>query len=362
MVSLVTLGDPSTLTGGYLYHQRMAALAAGLDARVEFVSVPKAPFPLPLAAGPLVLRRVAAQRADVLLLDSIAAAYLAPWLPLRRPRIPVVGMLHQPPGGIDHSGLRATLQAALDRWAYRGASRLLVASAALADELADTGFRRARLRVVPPGRDVAPTPAAPPRDLRQGRRIALLSVGNWAARKGLLDLLEAVSRLPEDAATLHLVGERNNEPAYAALVRARLAAPDLGRRVVVHGPLPVAHVAALYAAADVFALASTREPYGTVYGEAMAAGLPVVGYAAGNLPHLVRDGEEGLVVPPGNVAALAAALQRLAQDEPLRSRLGQAAARRAAGFPTWQDSARQLFAELRDVAGVPVRTMTGTDR
>ncbi len=349
MVSLVTLGDPGTLTGGYLYHRRIAALAPRSGARVEFVSVPLAPFPLPAAAGPVVLRRVARQRPDVLLLDSVAAAFLAPWLPARRPRMPVVGMLHQPPGGIDHRPARAAVQAVLDRWAYRSASRLLVASAALADDLAAAGVPPARLRVVPPGRDVAPAPAGSPGDLRLGRRTALLSVGNWVARKGLLDLLEAVSRLPEDAAVLHLVGDCDAEPAYAARVRARLARSDLAGRVVVQGPLPIERVAALYEAADAFVLASSREPYGTVYGEAMAAGLPVVGYAAGNLPHLARDGEEGLVVPPGDVAALAAALRRLADDAALRARLGSAAARRAAAFPTWEDSAARLFAELRAV-------------
>ena len=55
-------------------------------------------------------------------------------------------------------------------------------------------------------------------------------------------------------------------------------------------------MAACYTAADAFVLASSREPYGTVYGEAMAAGLPVVGYAAGNLPHPARHGEEGEMV------------------------------------------------------------------
>ena len=194
-----------------------------------------------------------------------------------------------------------------------------------------------------------PPPGPPPGDLRLGRRAALLSVGNWVARKGLLDLLEAVSRLPDDALTLHLVGDPDAEPAYAARVRARLAAPDLAGRVVVHGPVSVAEVAAFYRAADAFALASSREPYGTVYGEAMAFGLPVVGYAAGNLPHLARDGEEGLVVPPGDVPALAAALRRLADDEGLRTRLGAAAARRAATFPTWEDTAGLLFDELRAV-------------
>jgi glycosyltransferase involved in cell wall biosynthesis len=305
---------------------------------------------VPLAAGPLVLRQLSRQRPDVLLLDSIAAGYLAPWLPARRPRTPVVAMLHQPPGGIDHGAVRRATQAVLDRWAYRGAGRLLAASAALADDLVAAGMSPARLTVVPPGRDVAPSPGASPGDLRAGRRLALLSVGNWVARKGLLDLLEAVSRLPEDSVTLHLVGDPDAEPHYGARVRSRLSAPDLARRVVVHGPLPVTEVAALYAAADAFALASSREPYGTVYGEAMAAGLPVIGYAAGNLPHLARDGEEGLAVPPDDVDALTAALRRIVDDEALRVRMGAAAARRAATFPTWEESAARLFGELRRAA------------
>jgi glycosyltransferase involved in cell wall biosynthesis len=353
MVSLITRGDPATLTGGYLYHRRIADLAPRCGARVRFVSVPAAPFPLGLAAGPWVLRELARQHPDVVLLDSIAAADLGPWLPVRRSRPPVAAILHQPPGGIDHPRARAAAQAVLDRWAYRSATRLLAASAALADDLVAAGLPADRLTVVPPGRDVAPSPGPPPGDLRRGRRAALLSVGNWVARKGLLDLLAAVARLPDDAATLHLVGDPDAEPTFGARVRARLAAPDLAGRVVVHGPLPVAQVAAFYAAADVFALASAREPYGTVYGEAMACGLPVTGYAAGNLPHLARDGEEGLVVPPGDVPALAAALRRLAEDPALRARLGAAAARRAATFPTWEETAARLFGELRALAREP---------
>jgi glycosyltransferase involved in cell wall biosynthesis len=121
----------------------------------------------------------------------------------------------------------------------------------------------------------------------------------------------------------------------------------LAWRVVLHGPLPAAGVAGLYRAADVFALASAGA-YGTVYSEAMAAGKTVVGWSAGNLPHLARHGVEGLVVPPGDRVALAEALKSLALDEPLRRRLS-AAARRAEGFPTWDETAPMLFTELRAV-------------
>jgi glycosyltransferase involved in cell wall biosynthesis len=345
-VSLVTLGDPQTMTGGYLYHRRIAELAPACGARLEFVSFPAWRFPLPVLAGPAVLQAVARRRPDVVLLDSIAAAFVGLWR-AHRLAAPLVGMLHQPPGGIDHGATRTRLQAVLDRRAHRQAARLFVASAALADEMIAGGVSDEMLRVIPPGADVASDIVLPPADLRAGRKAAVLAVGNWVERKGLLELLDAVAALPLESVTLHLVGDTEADPGYAMRVRARIAAPDLVGRVVVHGPRSINEVAGFYRAADVFALASVREPYGTVYGEAMAAGLPVVGWDRGNLPHLARDGVEGLVVAAGDQAALAAALQALAENEPLRRRLATAARRRAATFPTWQETATRLFAELR---------------
>lgn len=345
----MTLGDPGQLTGGYLYHRRMAEAAPRHGARVRFASFPTPPFPLPALAGAVVLREVRAAGAQVLLVDSIAAAFLAPWLAVRRLDVPVAAIVHQPPGGIDHLPPRRLLQARLDMVTYRRAVRLLLASEILASDFA-AAFPTHLLRVVPPGRDVA-VPDGPPLDLRQGRRAAFLSVGNWVPRKGLLSLLEALARLPAEAATLHLVGRDDVDPDYRQRVAARLARPDLTGRVRMHGPLSKERVARLYQSADAFVLASQREPYGTVYGEAMTAGLPVVGWRAGNLPHLAADGGEGLVVPPGDVAALADALARLAVDEPYRRRLGEAARRRAQTFPTWHETAGRLFAELRELVG-----------
>ena len=351
-VALVTVGDPATLTGGYLYHARLAELAPRHGAAITFVSFPKRPFPLARLAAGRVARRLRELAPDAVLLDSIAAAYFAPLPgPGSGPAAPpVVPILHQPPGGIDHGPLRTALQAALDRASYRRAGRLLVASAALAETLAAQGFPRERLRVAAPGRDAAERPGPPPGDLRRGRAAALLCVANWIERKGILPLLEAVAALPEGAATLHLAGDEGAEPRYGARVRARLTRPDLAGRVVRHGRLPRAAVAALYAAADVFVLPSLREPYGTVYGEAMAAGLPVVGWRAGNLPHLATDGAEGRIVEPGSVPALTAALAELAVDEDLRRRLGAAACRRAEGFPTWDQTTALVVATLREAA------------
>jgi glycosyltransferase involved in cell wall biosynthesis len=364
LVSLVTLGDPRRLSGGYLYHRRMAELAPEHGAEVRFVSVPERRFPLAVLDGGSILRQAVRPGAPgpagaapgrgqgpahVVALDSIAAAFLGPWLAFRRLPVPLVASLHQPPGGIDHGPVRRAVQAPLDRLAYRGAALLLVASQALAEQVEAAGLPAARIRVVPPGRDVAAAPGAPAGDLREGRRVALLCVANWIQRKGILETLEALARLDPGTATLHLAGDDRADPGYAAKVRARLDQPDLAGRVVVHGPLPVEAIAALYQAADVFVLPSVREPYGTVWGEAMAAGLPVVGWRAGNLPHLAGD-REALLVPPGDIEGLRRALALLAGDEPLRRRMGEAARRRAGDRPTWRDSAGRFFEALREAA------------
>jgi glycosyltransferase involved in cell wall biosynthesis len=347
-ISLVTLGDPEQLTGGYLYHRRMAKAAPAHGARIRFLSFPEAPFPIPMGWGRTVLHRAAA--ADLVLLDSIATAFAGPWLAVSPAMRPLAIIAHQPPGGIDHGPLRTRLQAGLDRLAYRHAGGVVAASEALANELAASGIPAGRITVVPPGRDVAPAPAAAAPDLRAGRRAALLCVGNWVERKGIVALLDALGRLPAGSATLHLVGRHDADPAYARRVRTRLERPDVAGRVVVHGPVSRAQVAALYRGADVFVLPSTQEPYGTVYGEAMACGLPVVGWRTGNLPHLAADGREGLLLDPGDVDGLAGALRRLADDDGYRRRLAEAARQRAESFPTWAESAAVLFTTLRGLA------------
>ncbi|MDQ3871178.1 MAG: glycosyltransferase family 4 protein, partial [Chloroflexota bacterium] len=350
VLPLITLGDPRRLSGGYLYHLRMAHAAPAHSARIVFVSFPERRFPLAALHGLAVLRRSREHRASAILLDSIAAAFAGPALAMRSLALPLIGVLHQPPGGIDHGTVRSSAQAPLDRLAWRRTDLLITASDHLAEHLAEAGFARSHIRVVPPGRDVAaaaPLGRAP--ELRAGSGTAFLTVANWLPRKGILELLDAFARLPAGTASLHLVGDDAADPPYAARVRERLADPELTGRVVVHGRVAPEEVAAFYRAADVFVLSAFREPYGTVWGEAMALGLPVIGWRAGNLPYLAENEREGLLVDPGDIAGLTRALLRLASDEGLRASLGAAARRRALSRPTWDESAALFFAAIREV-------------
>ncbi len=355
-VTLLTVGDPRRVTGGYLFHWRLAARAPDHDAELRFVSIPDLPLPWATAA-PTWLLAGATRRADVLVLDSIAATAAAPWLGLVRP--PVVGMLHQPPGGIDAPPIQRRFRTPFDQHAYRACKVLMVASDWLAAELVAAGLPGNRLRVVPPGKDLDVAGGDPTGEdrigyndrasLRQGRLIAAVCVANWLPRKGIVELLEAVAALPDEVVTLHLVGDTATPGGYARGVHERIEHADLRDRVVVHGLIHPAAVHQMYQAVDAFVLPSFVEPYGTVWGEAMAAGLPVVGWRAGNLPFLADHGLDGMLVPVGDVQALGDAIESLARDRALRERIGRAARVRAAARPTWDETAERFFAIIREV-------------
>lgn len=346
-LTLVTQGDPAQLSGGYLYHARMAAAAPRHDAQLEFLSIPRRPFPLATLDARTIMGRLKAP--DAVLLDSIVAGVVAPWLGSRTSNPPVVAVIHQQPGGVDYWPLRSAVQARLDLYAYRRVSRLIAASEQLADRLRAAGLPADRIRVVPPGRD--PAEGQPPRpagDLRSGRALAALCISNWTPNKGIHWLLEAIASLPATTVTLHLVGNPSSEPRYARQLRQRLANDDLRGRVVIHGSLPAVEVAGLLQAADVVVHPSAHEAYATVCAEAMAAGVPVIASRVDNLLYLVREGIDGLLTSPGDVRAIASALALLAADSERRSLMGASARSRAMAWPTWAESADRFFGVIRE--------------
>jgi glycosyltransferase involved in cell wall biosynthesis len=180
----------------------------------------------------------------------------------------------------------------------------------------------------------------------------MVSVSNWRRNKGIHLLLRALARLSPEIATLHLVGDTNAEPAYTRRLRAFIARNDLVQRVVVHGSVSAIRVGELLADADLFVQASRHEAYGMAVAEAMAAGLPVIAFRVDNLPYLVRDGVDGMLLPYGDVLALAAAIKRLAEAAEHRGELGRSARSRAMTFPTWADSADRFYGVIKRALSV----------
>ena len=214
-VTLLTVGDPNRVTGGYLFHRRLADRAPDHGADVQFVSIPDLPLPWATVAGPVWLFAPETRNAEVLVLDSIAASAAALWL--GHVRAPIVGMLHQPPGGIDAAQVQRRFRIPFDRRAYRACEILMVASQWLAGELEAGGLPADRIRVVAPGKDLDVAAGGSTgsdgvggidrASLRRDRLMAVVCVANWLPRKGILELLEAIAGMPDVAVTLHLVGD-----------------------------------------------------------------------------------------------------------------------------------------------------------
>lgn len=325
------------ISGGHRYHQHLLAAAESAGFSMGVVR-------------PALRPRLPA--ADVVVIDSLYAWTAA--LAVRRRRRPVtVAIAHQHPGGSDAAGWTRALQSRLDLATYRSCDLIVTPGPILADLLIGVhAIDRRRVAVIEPGCDLPPGEPIPP--LRGERRLGLLNVANWLPNKGVLELLEAVASLPLDEVTLHLAGRTDVAPDYTARVLRRIGASDLVDRVVVAGALEPAGIASLYAAADAFAFPSRVETYGSAAAEALAAGLPVIGWRSPHLSNLVDDGCEGLLVEPGQAGALAAAIHRLAVDDTERAKLAAGARRRGARLPTWSDTTDRFFAALARLVAVPV--------
>ena len=207
----------------------------------------------------------------------------------------------------------------LARPILRRARLVLAASTWLAGEAVRLGAHS--VRVVPTGVDLVPRvgeEAQPPH---------VLFAGRLSPEKGILELLEAAEGMP-----LVVAGDG-----------------PLRRRVPgALGFVSRAELERLYGEAAVVAVPSLREGFGVVCAEAMAYGRPVVASAVGGLTDLVVDGETGILVPPGDVRALRAALERLLADEALRARLGAAARERARRLLSWDSVTAATLAAYTD--------------
>ena len=165
----------------------------------------------------------------------------------------------------------------------------------------------------------------------------VLFVGRLVERKGVAHLIEAIARLGPTGPPLEIVGEGPERPALQALAQ-RLG---VGQRVVFRGKVAPHELQGSYARAAVCVLPSVLDARGDTEGlgvvllEAMNHGTPVIASRVGGIPDIVEDGVSGLLVPPGDPEALAAALRRLRDDPALARQLGEAGRRRLREQFSW---------------------------
>ena len=353
------IDDPARPSGGNTYDRRVCRGLAELGWAVHEHAVP-GPWPRGSEVGHAALARAVRRIPDggVVLLDGLIASTAPEALVPQARRLRQVVLVHMPLG---HRPPDA------EAGAVRAREReVLAAAAAVVTTSAWTRRRLGELYALPGDRIHVAEPGVDSAGLAPGTTAgdALLCVGGVTPAKGHDVLLDALATVADLSWRCACVGSLDRAPAFADRVRRRAWEGELRDRVGFTGPRTGPGLDRAYADADLLVLASHAETYGMVVTEALARGLPVLATDVGGVTEALGCGKDGtrpgLLVPPGDPAALGAALRAWLEDAELRDRLRRAARERRATLRPWAATMSDVVGVLADVASRHGRRRRGS--
>jgi glycosyltransferase involved in cell wall biosynthesis len=332
--------DPGRPSGGNIYDQRACAglAAAGWEVLVATVA---AAWPLPGPGALADLARIisAIPDGETILIDGLIASPAAAQLLPHAGRLRMAVLLHMPLSTAAGTSHDASAERS-ERAVLRAAAGVVVTSEWTRQQvLTRYAIPAGRVHVAWPGVDRVTAPARPVRG-------HLICVGVLGWHKGQDLLVEALAELADRDWHCTLAGSLDRDPVFVEQLQARIARLGYDRRVRLSGVLTGAALSDAYATADLLVAPSRAETYGMTVTEALAHGLPVIAAAVGGLPEALgctADGARpGQLIPPGDPAALAAALADWLGDEEHRDRLRAAARRRRPTLHSWEQTTQEI--------------------
>jgi len=343
------IDDPARPSGGNVYDRRVIRGLEALGWTVREHAVPGA-WPRPGAAGHAALADAVGRIPDgtLVLLDGLIASAAPEALVPQAGRLRQVVLVHMPLGHRPPAG-DADAVRARERAVLGAAAAIVTTSAWTRRRLGELYALPAdRVHVAMPGVDAAGlAPATAAGD-------ALLCVAAVTPDKGHDVLLDALATAADLSWRCACVGSLDRDPAFADDVRRRARDGGLDGRVCFPGPRTGAELDRTYAAADLLVLPSHAETYGMVVTEALARGVPVLAADVGGVTEALGHAEDGtrpgLLVRPGDPAALGAALRAWLTDAGLRGRLRRAARARRGFLRGWPATAAVLAGVLAGAA------------
>jgi glycosyltransferase involved in cell wall biosynthesis len=339
------IDDPARPSGGNTYDRQVCRELGVIGWSVHEYPVPGA-WPRRDTASTAALAGVVERVPDgaVVLLDGLIASTVPDVLVPEARRLRLVVLVHMPLGHrpVDDIAGDARLR---ERAVLSACAAVVTTSAWTRRRLLELySLPAARLHVAEPGVEAA--------ELAPGTAAggALLCVAAVRYDKGHDVLLGALEMIPDLSWHCVCVGSLDRDRAFVEHLRHRALRDGLNGRVDFPGPRTGAALQRSYAAADLVVLASRAETYGMVLTEALARGLPVLAAEVGGVIEALGHGgagtRPGLLVPPEDPVALAAALRAWLKDAELRGRLRQAARERRQSLGGWSRTASVLAGVL----------------
>ena len=353
VVCLVIYGSIDTLTGGYLYDRQVVEHLRHNGHSVHLLSLLERPYPLRLSdnLNNRLIARVCEIKPDLLLQDELCHPSL--FAVNRRLKthlsLPLVSVVHH----LSCEETRTCVLNAIMRW--------------IEERYLDTvdGFvfnsQTTRHSVLQMSRSIRPHVVAPPggdrlsglltklsaqTQLARGGPLRLLYVGLVIRRKGLLPLIEALSRVPAHKWQLDVVGSLKREPRYVRQCRQKTTERGLAAHIRFWDQVGDRDLAELMAAAHLLCMPFAYEGFGITTLEALKCGVPVIGSTAGATHELVRHGSNGLLFDPDDISGVVETLEQLYVDREQLRAMSSAAYKKAQRMPSWQASMQQVEAFL----------------
>jgi glycosyltransferase involved in cell wall biosynthesis len=332
--------DPGQPSGGNIYDQRVCTglAAAGWEVPVAIVA---AAWPVPGSGARANLARIVSAIPDgeTVLIDGLIASSAAAQLLPHIGRIRMTVLLHMPLATSVDIHHDASVESS-ERAVLRAAAGVVVTSEWTRRQvLTRYEIPACRVHVARPGVDRVAAPAQPVRG-------HLICVGVISRHKGQDLLVEALADLADRDWHCVLAGSLDRDPDFVEQLRSRITRLGYDRRVRLSGVLTGAELSHAYTTADLLVAPSRMETYGMTVTEAFAHGLPVIATAVGGQPEAFGstpgDPGPGQLIPPGDPAALAAALGDWLGDEGHRHRLRAAVRERQPTLRGWEQTTQEI--------------------
>jgi glycosyltransferase involved in cell wall biosynthesis len=344
VIAFLVPGALDQLTGGYLFDSHVVEGLRAAGRAIDVVELP-GEYPSPDDTARHAAADALARLPDgaIVVIDGLALLAFADCLEREAKRLKLVAFVHHPLA--DETGLSERARsrvAALEAGLLGLARGVLCPSESTARLVAAYGVPRARIAVTPPGT------AKPARSLRRRPSrgpVRFLCVASLTPRKGHMVLVEALAALADRDWHCRCIGSLTRDVATASAVRYEIGRRGLKGRIALEGEWAPTRLGEAYTEADATVLPSFHEGYGMALAEALAFGLPVISTTAGAIPDTV-PASAGLLVPPGDVAALTDALRRFLDDPRLRARLAAGARKAGNRLPDWPQAVAGWAAAL----------------
>lgn len=361
-IAFFMYGNLDMPSGGFLYDRMVVEHLRNAGHRIDEISLPWLDYdqaPAGARQASAQLDKMDSDDYDLILQDELANPVLCRLnRQIRKWRVPIVAIVHNLRCSEREDALPKRLRAAFYEAVYlSGVDGIIVNSSTTWRSVRRLLFRRKPFIIARPGGDRFRSGfdvETVKRKCHEPGPLRVFFAANVLPRKGLHVLLAALEKMRLADWELSIAGSWDFDPEYAVNIRTHIRSKGLEGKIKIYGNVRESgRMKNLYESSHVLAVPSSYEGFGIIFAEALGFGVPVAACRTGAVPELIRHGENGFLVRPGDSSGLARSLSALHHDRELLLKMSLSARRSFLDLPGWEQGLVSLRVFLEGMAGGP---------